>query len=270
MYRYKAVINIGERFGELVVLARFIRPREVSGSGGAWVTVRCDCGIEKNMRFRTLRNGKIKQCGRKSHRDDGIIARGEELLGRRFGLLTVMAATAERESNAQVMVKCDCGAERPARIDHLVRGHVNSCGGEAHKTVVPTRRWSWQGIASTYAITAGDLPMVKIGSARNIEERIRDLQVGCPVELRVIALRAEDIERRLHKDLDQHRVHGEWFHANEIVMAAIATSLSPANITCWDPSMRRGKKAGSQCRCKACGEMGHMAKTCRRALAKTA
>lgn len=53
----------------------------------------------------------------------------EDLKGRRFGRLTVIAETNERRNNSVVwLCKCDCGNYTRARASHLKRGGVMSCG----------------------------------------------------------------------------------------------------------------------------------------------
>lgn len=49
--------SVGQRFGRLLVLSLRM------DKGRAWVTVRCDCGTEKEVDLHTLRNGKSKSCG---------------------------------------------------------------------------------------------------------------------------------------------------------------------------------------------------------------
>lgn len=53
----------------------------------------------------------------------------EDLTGRRFGRLTVIAETDERRNGAVMwLCKCDCGNYTTVRANHLKRGGVMSCG----------------------------------------------------------------------------------------------------------------------------------------------
>lgn len=55
---------------------------------------------------------------------------------------------------------------------------------------------------------------IKIGWAKNLNERIKCLQIGCPTKLRLLwALKIKDktIERKVHKELKNSRATGEWF-----------------------------------------------------------
>lgn len=60
--------------------------------------------------------------------------------------------------------------------------------------------------------------LVKIGStSRSVTDRLKHLQVGSPVPLRVIyiATGGWDLESRLHERFDAMRAHGEWFEFHD-------------------------------------------------------
>ena len=50
------------------------------------------------------------------------------LLGQRFGLLSVMDRSESLNSRAMWLCHCQCGIERPFREDHLLGGRTKSCG----------------------------------------------------------------------------------------------------------------------------------------------
>lgn len=55
---------------------------------------------------------------------------------------------------------------------------------------------------------------VKIGTSKNVRERIKCFQIGSPFELivlKVIKKVPSQIEIDLHKQLSEYRLHGEWF-----------------------------------------------------------
>lgn len=258
-------VIIGQRFGEIEVLGPAPSPTNATG---IHVFVRCDCGAEYRTRLRNLHRG-IKKCGRRSHWDKSVLEAGQALVGQRFGRLIVTAATSERAVSpggsraAQVQVKCDCGVERYARVADLKKG-VRSCGECTREITNKAKRWEVQGKRMTYAIEAVGTGLIKIGRARDIRERMWKLQHTCPVELRTIASTPDDIERRLHIELDQHRAFAEWFHLNDAVRAVIERDFKPDNISVLAELGRgvAGKTRGKQCRCKRCGQLGHYAKTC--------
>lgn len=63
------------------------------------------------------------------------------------------------------------------------------------------------------AETAAGIRAVKIGVAQNPHQRVRDLQCGNPVriKLRAFVPGGPDLERRLHLTFDMVGLCGEWF-----------------------------------------------------------
>ena len=74
---------------------------------------------------------------------------------------------------------------------------------------------------SLYLMQADNSGAIKIGKSANPERRVKQLQTGCPFEIRLIASFPEkgDLEKRLHKRLWEYRINpltnkktrGEWF-----------------------------------------------------------
>lgn len=64
-----------------------------------------------------------------------------------------------------------------------------------------------------YAIQCGDSGPIKFGVAKNPEQRLRELQTGCPERLRLlVAVNLQDwCERTIHRWLRDERIRGEWF-----------------------------------------------------------
>ena len=258
--------SIGKKFGELTVVARAAIPSDAHEDDRKLrVFTRCDCGAEKVVRFQCLTNGNTTTCGTSQHRDRDRLARGVSILGERFGLLVVSSALADCDDKhrTQVMVRCDCGVERRANISDLRGGGVRTCGGEAHVAIKQqAKRWEVHGAFMTYVVEAVGTGMVKIGRARDMHERMLDIQSMCPVPLRVIATCDEDIERRMHDACDADRAHGEWFKHSERVKATLLEHMQPASI---DISLGRPARArAGKHKCKVCGDLGHHAKTCRK------
>ena len=72
----------GQKFGKLTVLKKDDRSLARKGTSGLWLC-RCDCGNTKVAYGSTLKNGKLKSCGRCS--------RVKDLRGQRYGRLAVIA-----------------------------------------------------------------------------------------------------------------------------------------------------------------------------------
>ena len=106
----------GQRFDRLVVI------KDVGRKNGMvlW-ECECDCGKITNTTSDSLRGGKTRSCG---------CARGSlDLIGERFGRLTVLNKTNERYFGGVVWkCQCDCGKYTNTSSNHLMVGHVKSCG----------------------------------------------------------------------------------------------------------------------------------------------
>jgi hypothetical protein len=72
-----------------------------------------------------------------------------------------------------------------------------------------------------YFAKAGD--RVKIGSAKDVGKRMKQLQTGCPDKIQVVKLISggRDVEASLHRQFARHRAVGEWFK----IEGALATYL---------------------------------------------
>jgi hypothetical protein len=114
---------IGQRFGKLVVKERALNIYRGKISEVVWNCI-CDCGIEKNIRSRTLIRGDAKSCGcsQKIKGNDSLILK--DLTGQKFGKLTAL-----NKANDNVWkCKCDCGNEYETTTFNLIRNKIKSCG----------------------------------------------------------------------------------------------------------------------------------------------
>lgn len=114
----------GQKFGMLTA----IEPTdERDGRTVVWKCL-CDCGNETFARTKDLTGGRKKSCGcllKASRRD---------LSGQKFGKLTVLEATDERQSGSVVwMCECDCGNTALVSSRRLTQGTVTSCGCDKKK-----------------------------------------------------------------------------------------------------------------------------------------
>lgn len=69
-----------------------------------------------------------------------------------------------------------------------------------------------------------DVGCVKIGEALDPDRRLRTLQSGSPVQLRILATTfgGPVLERDYHRKFAAHRLHGEWFTRCPEIEAEIA------------------------------------------------
>lgn len=117
----------GQKFGRLTVISRYGRTdgkRKIP----TWLC-RCECGNT------VVRTGKALKSSENSGCDDCKFVR-ENLVGKRFGMLTV---TSKAESgNGKVIwnCKCDCGNDIQASTGLLNFGSVISCGCAKRKRII--------------------------------------------------------------------------------------------------------------------------------------
>lgn len=89
-----------------------------------------------------------------------------------------------------------------------------------------------------YAIRAEGTDLVKFGIAKDVQQRIRQLQTGSPHRLScIVAIStpvARSAETLLHSQLTNIRQHGEWFkidsdrQARDLVVSAVSGAAWPS------------------------------------------
>lgn len=106
----------GQRFGRLVATNYMSGSRSTRGR---WRCV-CDCGNETNVITSQLKNGRTRSCG--------CLRLAEDLVGQKFGRLTVVQR--EKCINRQLFWRCVCDCGRIKNVDakHLRDGNTRSCG----------------------------------------------------------------------------------------------------------------------------------------------
>lgn len=108
----------GKKYGKLKVIER-----DLNKSGN--LICKCDCGNIISVSRSHLLSGHTKSCGCLK-----IDKSKENMIGKRFGLLTVIEATNQRDYKQSIIwkCKCDCGNITYANTDILNKGQKNSCG----------------------------------------------------------------------------------------------------------------------------------------------
>lgn len=68
----------------------------------------------------------------------------------------------------------------------------------------------------TYFIQAENGGLIKIGKTVNPKRRLERMQTQCPIKLKFLYIIDGDIEKTLHEQFDEYRVHHGWFQATMI------------------------------------------------------
>lgn len=130
----KLIDLTGQRFGRLVVLRK--DNERITKCGSYWIC-QCDCGKIKSVKSSSLRRGEIVSCGcyrmervMKTKEEKGLI---DNLIGQKFGFLTVIGKDPQRTNNGSVkwICLCDCGnvvSVRGAALKNKTENRTISCG----------------------------------------------------------------------------------------------------------------------------------------------
>ena len=118
----------GQKIGRLTVLHEAPKRNQYR-----YWTCKCDCGNIKEIAQSTLRTGKTISCGcyriEKLQKKKLVQPIDENLINHKFGKLTVIKYTTERNHNKVIwLCKCDCGNYCKVRGDRLKNGTTKSCG----------------------------------------------------------------------------------------------------------------------------------------------
>lgn len=107
---------IGEHFGKLTV----IKESEIKQNNLITWECQCECGNTTLATTKNLRNGVKQSCGCLKRKD---------IVGQKFGKLTVIAPTNERKHNSVIWkCQCECGNICYATTEGLRVGDNTTCG----------------------------------------------------------------------------------------------------------------------------------------------
>lgn len=113
----------GMRFGRLAVVESVGQNKN---KNYLW-RCRCDCGNEIITSGGNLTSGKVKSCGC-LQKDIVSAARFDNLVGKKFGRLTVLELVGKEGYNYIWKCQCECGDFKFVKSNDLRSGHIASCG----------------------------------------------------------------------------------------------------------------------------------------------
>lgn len=127
----KCIDLTGQKFGRLTVVEKTERPVNVKNKDSYWLC-ECDCGTMKIVKSSALKYGSVTSCGCFKKELDMKLGegKGKDLTGIRFGRLTVIEKSDERDKNGSIywLCQCDCGTITSISSSLLTRGKTQSCG----------------------------------------------------------------------------------------------------------------------------------------------
>ena len=123
LHREKMFTDItNKRFGKLVALLLHHR----DDNGRAYWLCKCDCGSEVIVPVKslTLTKGGKKSCGH---------CLGKEMIGKKYGKLTVLGFAYTKNRKNYWECRCECGNKTYVSTNSLNSGNTTSCGDKTHK-----------------------------------------------------------------------------------------------------------------------------------------
>lgn len=116
----KSVDLVGKKYGKLFVVSK---SEKRDSSGSIMWKCSCDCGREKLVSTSDLKKGTVKSCGCARNKF-------QNLVGMKFGRLTVLSLSEKSETAHTFYWKClcDCGKETLVLGTSLKSGNTVSCG----------------------------------------------------------------------------------------------------------------------------------------------
>ena len=81
--------------------------------------------------------------------------------------------------------------------------------------------------SQVYFLLAPSVGMVKIGRSIDIERRLQEIRLICPVPLDLLGYvpGSWDVETQYHRDWSSLRRHGEWFEAAPTLLAKLQSDV---------------------------------------------
>ena len=114
----------GRTYGEWTVLEYYGKEKGIH----YWLC-KCSCGTIKKVNSQSLRNNRSVSCGHK-HGELCRQKNTKNLIGKKFGKLTVIRQIENKtsRSGARYECLCECGNLHEVSSNSLIQGHVKSCG----------------------------------------------------------------------------------------------------------------------------------------------
>lgn len=118
---------IGKKFGRLTVVKMSERKDK---SRAIYWECQCECGGTKTVRGTTLRAGRANSCGCLLKENYKAGTTKVDMIGQRFGRLTVLEEVDDRTTCGEVkyLCQCDCGNTKIVIGTLLRDGRTKSCG----------------------------------------------------------------------------------------------------------------------------------------------
>lgn len=139
----------GHQFGKWTVVGFDRRDKEGGDRYYWWVECSCKDKTRKSVRLDILKAGKSQSCGCHKLEMSALqpaknwAAKQDDVIGQKFGELTVLEFYESKGDHWYYLCRCDCGKESITMLSNMKKGHTKSCGhtrdreyGEAAKNKI--------------------------------------------------------------------------------------------------------------------------------------
>lgn len=116
----KCIDMVGQRYGKLLVISRAENRPTKRGDATTMWKCQCDCGNIIECSRQVLKSGNKKDCG--------CGKEYKELIGKKFGRLTVQEIIKNEKQNAKAKCICECGKITTPTVSRILLGKTKSCG----------------------------------------------------------------------------------------------------------------------------------------------
>jgi len=117
---------VGQKFGKITV----VKLDHMHPKNGAYWECLCDCGSGKEFLVsgKNIRQGKVLSCG--CLVKECALMRRDNLLDKKFGMLTVFSFVEKQHGGISWLCTCDCGNDKIVSASgcDLKKGKTKSCG----------------------------------------------------------------------------------------------------------------------------------------------
>ena len=123
----KCIDLTGQKFGRLTVIEKTDKPQGIKRTGTYWKCV-CECGNITVGNSSDLRKGDKISCG--CFHNEIRKNKAKNLIGQKFGKLTVIGKSDKRDKSGYVQWHCECECGKTIIVNggNLKRGNTKSCG----------------------------------------------------------------------------------------------------------------------------------------------
>lgn len=137
----------GEAYGRLTAL---FPVKSEKTDGTKWLCI-CECKNLVVVDGKNLKSRHTVSCGCSKKKDllRGNNKKRKEMIGKRFGKLTVLSFEGVRNGSATFKCRCDCGKEITVKANSLKSGITTSCGCSRKETMHKKYEYTWNSFIGT-------------------------------------------------------------------------------------------------------------------------